>query len=130
MSKCAKINPNHLELWMGTHPSGPSLVAENQEPLSTFLEANPEALGDKVRQKFGNKLPFLFKVTSTFYVKFYVALFLFEINNLEKIVFKFFQWKRYFWKHNFNVQYYDKVPKISWVGWEHGQVCFKMKEGR
>jgi len=54
----------YAELWMGTHPSGPSLVAENQEPLSAFLEAKPEALGDKVRQKFGNKLPFLFKVLS------------------------------------------------------------------
>lgn len=60
------INPDvpYAELWMGTHPSGPSLIAETEEPLSSILEASPDVLGEKVREKFGNKLPFLFKVLS------------------------------------------------------------------
>lgn len=54
----------YAELWMGTHPSGPSLLSETQETLSSLIEASPDALGEKVQKKFGNKLPFLFKVLS------------------------------------------------------------------
>ncbi len=38
----------YAELWMGTHPSGPSYVKESGETLREWIEAHPEALGDKV----------------------------------------------------------------------------------
>ncbi|EPQ59727.1 mannos-6-phosphate isomerase [Gloeophyllum trabeum ATCC 11539] len=56
----------YAELWMGTHPSGPSRVLGTDEPLSKHLAANPQLMGQKVLQNFedakeGN-IPFLFKV--------------------------------------------------------------------
>ena len=39
----------YAELWMGTHPSGPSYVKDSGETLRDWVEAHPEALGDKVR---------------------------------------------------------------------------------
>jgi mannose-6-phosphate isomerase len=55
------------ELWMGAHPSAPSRVRENGEmvPLTTFLEEHPQArLGKAVAERFGENLPFLFKILS------------------------------------------------------------------
>ena len=56
----------YAELWMGTHPSGPSqLVLQDAEGLSLlkdWLVAHPEALGEKVNAKWNGALPFLFKV--------------------------------------------------------------------
>ncbi len=52
----------YAELWMGTHPSMPSKVAKNGQLLKEVLLERPELLGDKVRNRFGNDLPFLFKV--------------------------------------------------------------------
>lgn len=75
----AKIDPNkpYAELWMGTHESGPSYVITNGKnvgngrfgdsgcvTLKSWIEKNPHVLGDKVRQKWGCDLPFLFKVLS------------------------------------------------------------------
>uniref|UniRef100_A0ACD5TQT8 Uncharacterized protein n=1 Tax=Avena sativa TaxID=4498 RepID=A0ACD5TQT8_AVESA len=45
----------YAELWMGTHPSMPSLVLPGGEPLSGWLARNRDALGHAV------DLPFLFK---------------------------------------------------------------------
>ena len=52
------------ELWMGTHPSGPSRVKRTGALLSDWLARHPEALGDRVARRFGGGLPFLFKVLS------------------------------------------------------------------
>jgi len=54
----------YAELWMGTHPNGPSTLSESGVQLSEYLAKNPEALGSKLRAEFGDKLPFLFKVLS------------------------------------------------------------------
>ncbi|GAA5855858.1 hypothetical protein JCM9279_003342 [Rhodotorula babjevae] len=52
----------YAELWMGTHPSCPSTLLSSGEDLKQYLKAHPELLGDKVVRKFGDDLPFLFKV--------------------------------------------------------------------
>ncbi|XP_064638723.1 mannose-6-phosphate isomerase-like [Lineus longissimus] len=57
----------YAELWMGTHPNGPSVISNSQvEPsaLKDWIKKNPESLGEKVLLKFGDDLPFLFKVLS------------------------------------------------------------------
>lgn len=60
----------YAELWMGTHPSGPSLLAVDDRhavtgaSLQSYIAEHPECLGDDVRQCFGDQLPFLFKVLS------------------------------------------------------------------
>lgn len=49
---------------MGTHPSGPSLLADNGytgQPLLTLLRDKPQLLGAAL-PAFGCDLPFLFKV--------------------------------------------------------------------
>ncbi|KAF8335011.1 mannose-6-phosphate isomerase [Cantharellus anzutake] len=52
----------YAELWMGTHPSCPSVVASSGENLRTFLTANPGLLGKQSVARYGPDLPFLFKV--------------------------------------------------------------------
>ncbi|WOK93473.1 hypothetical protein Cni_G02171 [Canna indica] len=64
----------YAELWMGTHESGPSFVVAPSETagslgpetvtLKQWITANPGSLGEKVVEKWGNDLPFLFKVLS------------------------------------------------------------------
>jgi len=54
----------YAELWMGTHPSGPSKLAETGQNLKDYLDGKPEALGESTRKNFGDCLPFLFKVLS------------------------------------------------------------------
>ncbi|PSN37566.1 Mannose-6-phosphate isomerase [Blattella germanica] len=54
----------YAELWMGTHPNGPSILKGSSQKLSEWIIAHPDSLGTKVRQKFGIQLPFLFKVLS------------------------------------------------------------------
>lgn len=54
----------YAELWMGTHPNGPSIVRETGQLLSAFIAENPECLGKDVRRVFGAQLPYLFKVLS------------------------------------------------------------------
>lgn len=54
----------YAELWMGTHPNGPSLIRDTSQPLSAYIAENPQCLGEEVRKVFGNQLPFLFKVLS------------------------------------------------------------------
>ncbi len=53
------------ELWMGTHPKGPSRVAAHDERmlLQQLIDQKPvDVLGHDVVLRFGNSLPFLFKV--------------------------------------------------------------------
>ena len=53
------------ELWLGTHPKGPSTVElEGQTvELSDFLQRDPaHNLGEKTSKLFNNDLPYLFKV--------------------------------------------------------------------
>ena len=50
----------YAELWMGTHPNGPSLVKHSQQTLQEWICGNEK---DSTR-KVGGNLPFLFKVLS------------------------------------------------------------------
>lgn len=54
----------YAELWMGTHPNGPSILKNSSQKLDDWIKAHPESLGAKVTKKFGAQLPFLFKVLS------------------------------------------------------------------
>ncbi len=57
----------YAELWMGDHPNAPSevLFEGKSVPLSDLLQRfAPQILGEKVTSRFGNRLPFLFKVLS------------------------------------------------------------------
>ncbi|XP_069357693.1 mannose-6-phosphate isomerase [Maniola hyperantus] len=60
------IDPNkpYAELWMGTHPNGPSLIIERGILLSEYLKDNHDAIGPDVNRKFGITVPFLLKVLS------------------------------------------------------------------
>lgn len=57
-------NQPFAEIWMGAHQRGPAQinVAGKVFQLNDWLENHPEDLGEKVIQKFGNRLPYLFKV--------------------------------------------------------------------
>lgn len=54
----------YAELWMGTHPNGPSTIAETGTSLSEYIDEHPDCLGEKTIDSFGKQLPFLFKVLS------------------------------------------------------------------
>ena len=55
----------HAELWMGTHPSGPSIVKGTGEGLKETIAAKAEEfLGKVTLETFGADLPFLTKVLS------------------------------------------------------------------
>ncbi|KAJ8550064.1 hypothetical protein K7X08_033771 [Anisodus acutangulus] len=60
----------YAEFWMGSHDSGPSYVVQgggengNKLTLKEWIENKPSVLGDKVVNKWGTNLPFLFKVLS------------------------------------------------------------------
>jgi mannose-6-phosphate isomerase len=50
------------ELWVGAHPDEPSVLS-NGTPLDKAIEQDPDALlGRGVRERFGERLPFLMKV--------------------------------------------------------------------
>eukprot|EP00095_Tigriopus_kingsejongensis_P000403 snap_masked-scaffold19_size710362-processed-gene-4.7 protein:Tk00403 transcript:snap_masked-scaffold19_size710362-processed-gene-4.7-mRNA-1 annotation:"mannose-6-phosphate isomerase" len=53
----------YAELWMGTHPSGPSILKASGVDLQAHVEAHPELLGTSQAQ-FGQQLPYLLKVLS------------------------------------------------------------------
>ncbi|XP_072033617.1 mannose-6-phosphate isomerase-like [Amphiura filiformis] len=63
-----KKDEPYSELWMGTHPRGPSIVqppgSQQPQPLDDWIKAHPDCLGDKVKAKFKGQLPYLFKVLS------------------------------------------------------------------
>jgi mannose-6-phosphate isomerase len=55
------------ELWMGAHPSAPSVVERDgaKERLDAVIAADPEReLGGECAARFGSRLPFLLKVLS------------------------------------------------------------------
>jgi len=59
----------YAELWMGTHPSGPSLVAlqtplRTLTPLAEMLKLNPQLAGEKRYHTHVPGLPYLFKILS------------------------------------------------------------------
>lgn len=54
----------YAELWMGTHPNGPSYVKRLNISLEEYIKENSQVLGENVLRMFGQHLPFLFKVLS------------------------------------------------------------------
>ncbi|OQU86416.1 hypothetical protein SORBI_3003G087900 [Sorghum bicolor] len=68
VARLADQNPDparpYAELWMGTHPSGPSTLLGDGALLRDWLARNPDALGPAVAARWGGDLPFLFKVLS------------------------------------------------------------------
>ncbi|MBU4067066.1 MAG: mannose-6-phosphate isomerase, class I [Proteobacteria bacterium] len=63
-NQAPSIKPQ-AELWMGAHPKAPSLVKYNGNWLSLLdlIKQYPvDILGKDIAAKFGNKLPYLFKV--------------------------------------------------------------------
>lgn len=54
----------YAELWMGTHPSGPSKVLPDGALLSDVLDDNKALCGKEISDNYEGKLPFLFKVLS------------------------------------------------------------------
>ncbi|KAF7915717.1 uncharacterized protein EAE97_012175 [Botrytis byssoidea] len=54
----------YAELWMGTHPSNPSKDLTTKRTLLDLVQDNQALLSKDVSDKFGEKLPFLFKVLS------------------------------------------------------------------
>lgn len=70
-----RLDRPYAELWMGTHDSGPSFIApasvdggvsvgSKDVKFKSWLAENPDVIGDKVFDKWGCDLPFLFKVLS------------------------------------------------------------------
>jgi len=62
---CGRSAPTaepEAELWMGTHPGGPSQIASDRN-LRELVAADPATtLGPRVRAEFGDGLPFLLKL--------------------------------------------------------------------
>ncbi|GKZ34073.1 mannose-6-phosphate isomerase [Aspergillus brasiliensis] len=54
----------YAELWMGTHPSLPSKDVETQRTLLDMVQDNQALISKEVSERYGGKLPFLFKVLS------------------------------------------------------------------
>ncbi|RJE19235.1 mannose-6-phosphate isomerase [Aspergillus sclerotialis] len=54
----------YAELWMGTHPSLPSKDLETQRTLLDMVQDNQALISTEVSERYGGKLPFLFKVLS------------------------------------------------------------------
>ncbi|KAF2087349.1 mannose-6-phosphate isomerase [Saccharata proteae CBS 121410] len=54
----------YAELWMGTHPSLPSKDVETQRTLLDLVQDNQALMSTEISERYGNKLPFLFKVLS------------------------------------------------------------------
>ncbi|EGY21084.1 hypothetical protein VD0002_g4696 [Verticillium dahliae] len=59
-----KTDQPYAELWMGTHPSNPSKDVKSGRSLVDLCADNAQLLSTTVSAKYGNKLPFLFKVLS------------------------------------------------------------------
>ncbi|KAJ8310126.1 hypothetical protein KUTeg_011991 [Tegillarca granosa] len=63
-----KEDTPYAELWMGTHPNGPSRIYDNSGNCETTLEAwlkdHKDQLGSKVKEDFKGDLPYMFKVLS------------------------------------------------------------------
>ena len=57
-------NQPFAEIWLGAHQRGPATLIDNGESISLnqWIAKNQDALGEMVVEKFGNRLPYLFKV--------------------------------------------------------------------
>eukprot|EP01132_Coremiostelium_polycephalum_P005247 gene5247-6530_t len=71
LPSCTEVKETtpYAELWMGSHPSGPSKVlidTDKEVTLSEYIEMNGHSniLGQKSIDRFGKDFPFLFKVLS------------------------------------------------------------------
>ena len=49
---------------MGTHPKSPSKDVDTQRTLLDMVQDNQALMGQEIGKKYGDKLPFLFKVLS------------------------------------------------------------------
>jgi mannose-6-phosphate isomerase len=49
---------------MGTHPSNPSKDVETGQTLLDLIQKNQSLISSEIAQRYGEKLPFLFKVLS------------------------------------------------------------------
>jgi mannose-6-phosphate isomerase len=47
---------------MGTHPNCPATVVATGQTLQSWIEAHRQCMGPAVQRRFGDNLPFLFKV--------------------------------------------------------------------
>ncbi|KAJ3313842.1 Mannose-6-phosphate isomerase [Boothiomyces sp. JEL0838] len=56
------ISKPYAELWMGTHPNGPSTITGSATTLKSLL--NKQTLSPGIYEKYNGDLPFLFKVLS------------------------------------------------------------------
>ena len=54
----------YAELWMGTHPSLPSKDVETRRTLLDMVQDNQALMSQEISERYGQKLPFLFKVLS------------------------------------------------------------------
>ncbi|TAQ86030.1 hypothetical protein B7494_g5644 [Chlorociboria aeruginascens] len=54
----------YAELWMGTHPSNPSKDVATKRTLLDLIQDNQSLISKDISDRFGYKLPFLFKVLS------------------------------------------------------------------
>ncbi|KKA26885.1 hypothetical protein TD95_003267 [Thielaviopsis punctulata] len=54
----------YAELWMGTHPSNPSRDVTTGRTLLDLVNDNQALVSSTIVEKFGPKLPFLFKILS------------------------------------------------------------------
>ncbi|KAA8892754.1 mannose-6-phosphate isomerase [Sphaerosporella brunnea] len=54
----------YAELWMGTHPSNPSIDITSGRTLLELVQENQALLSAAVAERYGQQLPFLFKVLS------------------------------------------------------------------
>jgi len=54
----------YAELWMGTHPSNPSKDLTTGRTLLDLVQDNQQLMSPEITKRYGQKLPFLFKVLS------------------------------------------------------------------
>ncbi|THC96542.1 hypothetical protein EYZ11_003986 [Aspergillus tanneri] len=54
----------YAELWMGTHPSLPSKDLATRRTLLDMVQDNQALMSTEITERYGGKLPFLFKVLS------------------------------------------------------------------
>jgi mannose-6-phosphate isomerase len=59
-----EFHAHNRQLWMGTHPSNPSKDLSTNRTLLDLVQDNQALLSTEISERFGHKLPFLFKVLS------------------------------------------------------------------
>lgn len=67
IASCVNLTYCFEQLWMGTHPKGPSAICLSGELLSDWIKTHAESVGRKANELTSDAvghLPFLFKVLS------------------------------------------------------------------